>query len=170
MTCLYSHGSSNRAFGRDTAEYWQHLSRNSPSAVRSNTELKVPPSRMNFSLTNGVLRIETALVDIDGANSDSKALVFNLGFSFNDGWPLYTSRGWIGIYLVQTQDGFVRAKPTELFEAQKHPRKRRPPGLIYIRTMVPFEECDEIARRFERAVKVVCPDSITIDSVAPKSL
>ncbi|KAI1192927.1 heterokaryon incompatibility protein-domain-containing protein [Nemania serpens] len=126
-----------------------------------------------FALTNRGLRIETALVDVPAVSDD---LILNLGVSYRDDWPLHTSRGWIGVYLAQTQDGFVRASPDVLFQAGSPDRLRCPPGLIYIRKTLDPSECVDIVRRFERAIRLEVgsspnwPGAITMESVAPKGL
>ncbi|KAI1114020.1 heterokaryon incompatibility protein-domain-containing protein [Nemania sp. NC0429] len=126
-----------------------------------------------FALTNRGLRIETALVDVPAVSDD---LILNLGVSYRDDWPIHTSRGWIGVYLAQTRDGFVRASPHALFEAGSPDRLRCPPGLIYIRKALDPSDSIDVARRFERAIRLEVGRSpswsgaITMESVAPKGL
>ncbi|KAI0908031.1 HET-domain-containing protein [Ustulina deusta] len=126
-----------------------------------------------FTLTNIGLRIKTALVNAPTASSD---LIWNLGVSYRDDWPIDTTQGWIGIYLAKTQDGFVRARPGELFESGRQERLRCPSRLIHIRKMVDSFQSLDVERRFERAIKVVMnqslvwPLAITLETVAPQEL
>lgn len=126
-----------------------------------------------FALTNRGLRIETALVDVPTVSDN---LILNLGVSYRDDWPIHTSRGWIGVYLAQTRDGFVRASPDVLFQAGSPDRLRCAPGFIYIRKMLDPSESVDIARRFERSIRLEVgsspswPGAITMESVSPKGL
>ncbi|KAJ2980033.1 hypothetical protein NUW58_g7052 [Xylaria curta] len=126
-----------------------------------------------FTLTNRGLRIETALVK---APAESKDLILNLGFSYRDDWHTRTSRGWIGVYLAKTQNGFVRARPDTLFQALHQDRLRCPPALIYVRKTVNYIESLDVDRRFERAIKVelmqspAYPEILTLEAVAPEGL
>ncbi|KAI3325630.1 heterokaryon incompatibility protein-domain-containing protein [Xylariaceae sp. AK1471] len=143
-----------------------------------------------FALTNRGLRTETTLVSIPYVSED---LVWNLGCSFRDDWPTHTSEGWIGVYLAKTQNGYVRARPSELFQAAEFEvRDRCKPALIYIRKTVDFWESLVVKRRFEGAIKVELPkplrplyatdghspntirkplcSSYTIDGLAPSAL
>ncbi|KAJ3578585.1 hypothetical protein NPX13_g1985 [Xylaria arbuscula] len=127
-----------------------------------------------FTLTNRGLRTEgAALANVPTATHD---LIWNLGFSYRDGWPINTSQGWIGIYLAKTQNGFVRARPSELFEAGFERRIRCPPRLIHVRKMVDLAESCEVDKRFERAIKVELhqslesPQSVTLKTPIPETL
>ncbi|KAI1146762.1 heterokaryon incompatibility protein-domain-containing protein [Nemania diffusa] len=126
-----------------------------------------------FTLTNRGLRIETALVNVP---TSSDNLILNLGFSYRDDWPIYTSQGWIGVYLAKTNNGFVRARPDKLFEANRQERLRCPPGLIHIRKTIDISESLDIERQFERAIRVELtkppgwPGAIRIEAVAPEGL
>ncbi|KAI1184382.1 heterokaryon incompatibility protein-domain-containing protein [Nemania serpens] len=126
-----------------------------------------------FALTNRGLRIEIALVDVPTVSDD---FVLNLGVSYRDDWPTGTSRGWIGVYLAQTRDGFVRASPDVLFQAGSPDRLRCPPKLIYIRKTLDPSESADVERRFERAIMLEVgrspelPGAVIMESVAPKGL
>ncbi|KAI0506412.1 heterokaryon incompatibility protein-domain-containing protein [Xylaria bambusicola] len=127
-----------------------------------------------FTLTNRGLRIETAaMVSVPTASHD---FIWNLGFSYRDDWPINTSLGWLGIYLAKTQDGFVRARPSELFQAGSQTRIRCPMRLMHIRKTVDVSESLEIDRRFERAIKVILhqalswPQFITLEAFVPEAL
>ncbi|KAI0423890.1 heterokaryon incompatibility protein-domain-containing protein [Xylaria sp. FL1042] len=126
-----------------------------------------------FTLTNRGLRIEASLVHVPAASKD---LIWNLGFSYRDDWPIDTSEGWIGIYLAKTQNGFVRARPGELFEAGLQGRMRSPNGLIHIRKTVDSLESLDVERRFECAISIelneslVWPHAITLETFVPESL
>ncbi|KAI0965544.1 heterokaryon incompatibility protein-domain-containing protein [Xylaria arbuscula] len=130
-------------------------------------------SLTEFTLTNRGLRLETALVDVPTASRD---LIWNLGYSYRDDWPTYTSHGWIGVYLAKTQNGFVRARPDELFESGPPTRFRCPSELIRIRKTVDSIESLDVERRFERGIKVILntslvwPQDITLEAFAPESL
>ncbi|KAI0530430.1 heterokaryon incompatibility protein-domain-containing protein [Xylaria digitata] len=126
-----------------------------------------------FTLTNRGLRIETALVKVPAA---SEHLILNIGFSFRDDWHTRTSRGWIGIYLAKTQNGFVRAKPDTLFQALSEGRLRCPLALIHVRKMVDSLESLEVDQRFERAIRVevtqfpAYPRIIAVEAFSPEGL
>lgn len=127
-----------------------------------------------FTLTNRGLRIESAaLVNVPTADYD---LVWNLGFSYRDDWPSITSQGWIGIYLAKTQNGFVRARPTQLFQAGVQERIRCPPRLMHIRKTVDCFESSLIDERLEGAIYVkldqvlVWPQSVTLETAFPEAL
>ncbi|KAI1280225.1 heterokaryon incompatibility protein-domain-containing protein [Xylaria sp. FL0933] len=127
----------------------------------------------DFTLTNRGLRLETALVHVPAASMD---LIWNLGFSYRDDWPIDTSEGWIGIYLAKTQNGFVRARPGELFVAGLQGRMRSPTGIIHIRKMVDSLESLDIERRFERSIRVelnenlIRPQEVSLETFLPESL
>ncbi|KAF2966381.1 hypothetical protein GQX73_g7178 [Xylaria multiplex] len=116
---------------------------------------------------------QTALVKVPAA---SEHLVLNLGFSFRDDWHTRTSRGWIGVYLAKTQNGFVRAKPDTLFQALNQDRLRCPLALIHVRKTVDSLESLEVDRRFERAISVevtqfpASPQIIALEAFAPEGL
>ncbi|KAI0096091.1 heterokaryon incompatibility protein-domain-containing protein [Nemania sp. FL0031] len=126
-----------------------------------------------FTLTNRGLRMETALVNVP-SNRDN--LILNLGVSFRDDWPIYVTRGWIGVHLAKTVNGFVRARPDKLFEAGVQGRLRCPPGLVHIRKTVDSSESANIERRFDRAIRVELVNSLgrpgvmRIERVAPEGL
>ncbi|KAI1126974.1 heterokaryon incompatibility protein-domain-containing protein [Nemania abortiva] len=126
-----------------------------------------------FSLTNRGLRIETALVNVP---SSSDNFILNLGFSYRDDWPIYSSRGWLGVHLAKTNNGFVRARPDRLFQADEQGRLRCPPGLIHIRKTVDPSDSAEIERRFDRAIRVELskslgrPGAFRLERVAPEGL
>ncbi|RYC63731.1 hypothetical protein CHU98_g2471 [Xylaria longipes] len=126
-----------------------------------------------FTLTNRGLRIETTLVNVPAESED---VILNLGFSYRDDWHTRTSRGWIGVYLAKTQNGYVRARPDALFQALSQYRQRCPPALIYVRKMLdPFQSL-EVERRFERAIKLEViqtpdyPSILTLEDVSPEGL
>ncbi|KAI1429066.1 heterokaryon incompatibility protein-domain-containing protein [Xylaria sp. FL1777] len=128
---------------------------------------------IEFTFTNRGLRLETDLLDPLVAHDD---LIWNLGCSFRISWAAWMSQRWIGIYLAKTQDGFVRARPGELFEPRGQTCQRTPPKLIYIRKMVDSIESHDIERRFERSIKVKLGRSrdsslcITLDTFLPEGL
>ncbi|KAI0023414.1 HET-domain-containing protein [Xylariomycetidae sp. FL0641] len=83
-----------------------------------------------FTITNKGLRIETALVNVPSASDD---LVWNLGVSERDDWPLHIAGGWLGVYLTKTPNGYVRSSPEKLHECVNEVRFRCATTTIYIR-------------------------------------
>ncbi|KAI1173343.1 heterokaryon incompatibility protein-domain-containing protein [Nemania sp. FL0916] len=131
------------------------------------------PMATEFTLTNRGLRIETALVNVPAADYYS---ILNLGVSYRDDWAADDSRGWIGIYLAKTNNGFVRARPDILFKHSGEGHRRFPPEVINVRKMVDASESFDVERRSERAivVKVSRPPewagAFTLDSAMPGGL
>ncbi|KAF2973082.1 hypothetical protein GQX73_g656 [Xylaria multiplex] len=120
-----------------------------------------------YTFTNKGVRIETALVTFPDV---TRNLVWNLGCSERDDWSKLEIQGYLGVFLTRTAIGYVRAQPNVVFEAGNQRRGPNELGTFYMKAHLSKMESVRIARRFEGAICVRCPDTARIAAAAPKEL
>ncbi|KAH8646210.1 hypothetical protein BX600DRAFT_477281 [Xylariales sp. PMI_506] len=104
-----------------------------------------------IGVTNRGLKIEATLMEVP---SVSKDVVLPLGVSDRDDWPIWSSEGWMGIFIAKTPDGYVRSNPGHLYTARNERFIHRGPPAIYIRKHIPAAESVKLEQRFANSIHV----------------